>query len=230
MSSSTKKMKRKDHEFDLDHVSNDFSDFSLSSPARKIRRLDAELPPIIEEEDADVVLDRALSEEGSFVELVKPNDERAIVLFNPAEFSLPSSVSGFSISPRLITNLKNQALWKNRPRPVIVELDGDDDEEENIDMKEDENSSLAVIPWNPSQELKQQQAPIVEEQDSMEAEDMELEPMDIEEEMGAGLAQANEFGNQVSGSESMQQHVWQQQHCMVPRPPQNIPAPVIWYR
>lgn len=229
MSSSTKKMKRKDHEFDLDHVSDDFSDFSLSSPARKIRRLDAELPPIIEEEEADVVLDRALSEQGSFVELVEPNDERAIVLFNPGEFSLPSSVSGYSISPRLITNLKNQALWKNRSRPVIVELDGDE-EEENIDIKEDKNSSLAVIPWNPSQELKQQQAPIVEEPDSMEAEDKELEPMDIEEEMGAGLAQTNEFGNQVSGSESMQQHVWQQQHCMMPQPSLNIPAPMIWYR
>ncbi|GAB2219116.1 hypothetical protein Drorol1_Dr00006745 [Drosera rotundifolia] len=229
MSSSTKKMKRKDHEFDLDNVSDDFSDFSLSSPARKIRRLDAELPPIIEEEEADVALDPASSEQGSFVELVEPNDERAIVLFNPGEFSLPSSVSGYSISPRLITNLKNQALWKNRSRPVIVELDGDE-EEENIDIKVDTNSSLAVIPWNPSQKLKQQQAPIVEEPDSMEAEDKELEPMDIEEEMGAGLAQANEFGNQVSGSESMQQHVWQQQHCMMPQPPQNIPAPVIWYR
>ncbi|GAB2246863.1 hypothetical protein Droror1_Dr00006745 [Drosera rotundifolia] len=229
MSSSTKKMKRKDHEFDLDNVSDDFSDFSLSSPARKIRRLDAELPPIIEEEEADVALDPASSEQGSFVELVEPNDERAIVLFNPGEISLPSSVLGYSISPRLITNLKNQALWKNRSRPVIVELDGDE-EEENIDIKVDTNSSLAVIPWNPSQKLKQQQAPIVEEPDSMEAEDKELEPMDIEEEMGAGLAQANEFGNQVSGSESMQQHVWQQQHCMMPQPPQNIPAPVIWYR
>ncbi|KAL9249359.1 hypothetical protein AKJ16_DCAP00850 [Drosera capensis] len=229
MSSSTKKMKRKDHEFDLNHVRDGFSDFSLSSPARKIRRLDAELPPIIEEEETDVVLDRALSEEGSFVELVEPNDVRAIVLFNHGEFSLPSSVSGYSISPRLITNLKNQALWKNRSRPVIVELDGDE-EEENIDIKEDKNSSLAVIPWNPSRELKQQQAPIVEEPDSMEAEDMEVEPMDIEEEMGTGLAQENEFGNQVSGSESMQQHVWQQQHCMMPQPPQNIPAPVMWYR
>ncbi|GMQ07489.1 hypothetical protein CsSME_00051653 [Camellia sinensis var. sinensis] len=44
-----KMMKRKD----LEDVNDDFSDFSLSSPARKIRRLDAELPPIMEEEEAD---------------------------------------------------------------------------------------------------------------------------------------------------------------------------------
>lgn len=37
MNMITKKMKRKDLE--LDEFSDDFSDFSLSSPARKIRRL-----------------------------------------------------------------------------------------------------------------------------------------------------------------------------------------------
>ncbi|KAE8657966.1 hypothetical protein F3Y22_tig00116976pilonHSYRG00207 [Hibiscus syriacus] len=55
------KFKRKN----IDQVNDDFSDFSLSSPATKIRRLDADLPPIIEED--------------SFPE----NHERAIVLFYP---------------------------------------------------------------------------------------------------------------------------------------------------
>lgn len=46
------KMKRKD----LDQVSDDFSDFSLSSPARKIRRLDAELPPIMEDDEPEIAM------------------------------------------------------------------------------------------------------------------------------------------------------------------------------
>ncbi|KAK1289388.1 hypothetical protein QJS10_CPB18g00049 [Acorus calamus] len=45
--SSPAKMKRRD----LDEVNDEFSEFSLSSPARKIRRLDLELPPIMEEEE-----------------------------------------------------------------------------------------------------------------------------------------------------------------------------------
>lgn len=50
MQMKTMKKKRKEVE-ELDQVNDDFSDFSLSSPARKIRRLDAHLPPIMEEEE-----------------------------------------------------------------------------------------------------------------------------------------------------------------------------------
>ncbi|KAK9098313.1 hypothetical protein Syun_025358 [Stephania yunnanensis] len=44
------KMKRKD----LEEVVDDFTDFYLTSPARKIRRLDAELPPIMEEDEPGI--------------------------------------------------------------------------------------------------------------------------------------------------------------------------------
>ncbi|KAK6126634.1 hypothetical protein DH2020_039620 [Rehmannia glutinosa] len=87
------KLKRKD----LEDVNDDFSDFSLSSPARKIRRLDAELPPIIEEEECEtpIAFEHTMLHEQSFVndssggikieELpnVPSNEEKAIVLFKP---------------------------------------------------------------------------------------------------------------------------------------------------
>ncbi|KAL7189929.1 hypothetical protein ACSBR1_039543 [Camellia fascicularis] len=102
------KMKRKD----LEDVNDDFSDFSLSSPARKIRRLDAELPPIMEEEEADhAEVQKLAPEEAEDVasninnmnmeelgglpsnhphneseienENENENEERALVLFNP---------------------------------------------------------------------------------------------------------------------------------------------------
>ena len=85
------KLKRKD----IDLVNDDFSDFSLSSPATKIRRLDAELPPIIEEEEP-------------FVE----NHEKAIVVFNPLphhQLRSPSTLS-FSLNPDLISGFKSKPL------------------------------------------------------------------------------------------------------------------------
>jgi len=87
------KLKRKD----IDQVNDDFSDFSLSSPATKIRRLDAELPPIIEEEEP-------------FVE----NHEKAIVLFNPFlhpnlhnHLRSPSTLS-LSLNSDLISGFKSK--------------------------------------------------------------------------------------------------------------------------
>lgn len=64
-----KSLKRKVHGI-VDQISDDFSDFSLSSPATKIRRLHGELPPIVEEHE---------QEEHEPL----PNEERALVLFKP---------------------------------------------------------------------------------------------------------------------------------------------------
>jgi len=68
-------------------------DFPLSSPATKIRRLDAELPPIVEE-------DELLPSPSSFP---SPNDERALVLFKPLAHS-PSSIS-FTVDSDLIKEI-----------------------------------------------------------------------------------------------------------------------------
>ncbi|KAG8386752.1 hypothetical protein BUALT_Bualt03G0181700 [Buddleja alternifolia] len=58
------KLKRKD----LEDVNDDFSNFSLSSPVRKILRLDSELPPIFEDEECEihVAFEQALTGEQRF--------------------------------------------------------------------------------------------------------------------------------------------------------------------
>ncbi|KAL0344937.1 UNVERIFIED_CONTAM: hypothetical protein Sradi_4325000 [Sesamum radiatum] len=119
------KLKRKE----LEDVNDDFSDFSLSSPARKIRRLDAELPPIIEEEECEIPIEHSLPQEQGFgsnsagglkIEELPPepsNEERAIVLFKPTNASpLLQSPSNFTVSvnPHLISGFKNQLLWSSQ--------------------------------------------------------------------------------------------------------------------
>uniref|UniRef100_A0A7C9CDU6 Uncharacterized protein n=1 Tax=Opuntia streptacantha TaxID=393608 RepID=A0A7C9CDU6_OPUST len=112
------KLKRKD----LHEVNDDFSDFSLSSPARKIRRLDAELPPIIEEEEAEIPLGYGHSvsqgaiSNGAGEELkaldieelpfVSENEDKALVPFNPMN-GLLHSATNYSVDPNLISCFKS---------------------------------------------------------------------------------------------------------------------------
>ncbi|KAB5551945.1 hypothetical protein DKX38_009256 [Salix brachista] len=168
-SSSMKMLKRKE----VDEVSDDFSDFSLSSPARKIRRLvlGADLPPIIEEEEGSAFPAGFVEEEernGSLIgrkkqgvqieELITPessssapptsdNEERAIVLFKPVN-NLPllhQSPNDFSVSldPNIISGFKNQFLWSSQSGQVKSP------EDEEAGVRRD--YSMAVVPWVPSQ-------------------------------------------------------------------------------
>ncbi|KAG8373937.1 hypothetical protein BUALT_Bualt11G0077100 [Buddleja alternifolia] len=110
------KLKRKD----LEDVNDDFSDFSLSSPARKIRRLDSELPPIIEDEECDIplVFEQSVPQEQRFGVRIEElpdlpeNEERAIVIFSPPNPRLQSP-SNFSVSvdPHLISGFRSKYKW-----------------------------------------------------------------------------------------------------------------------
>lgn len=222
------KLKRKD----LDQVNDDFSDFSLSSPARKIRRLDADLPPIMEEEE------HALPEKlayggvvtGTELNSVPVNHERAIVLFNPANSPLyysPSDVS-VSVDPLVISEFKNEFL---RSACSDEGKSVDDDETSRYKQKNRiSNGCLAVVPWVPSQfpytqstEMSQTETP-----ELMEADEVGEATMDIEEDNNATLPLQNayEFGG-MSGNEGLQ---WPQQHCMMPLPPQNTSTPITWFQ
>ncbi|KAK7845251.1 hypothetical protein CFP56_009873 [Quercus suber] len=197
-----KKMKRKDLE--LDEFSDDFSDFSLSAPARKIRRLDAELPPIMEEEEA-IIED---------LELSPNNEEMAIVLFKPVNAPFvqhsPSNLS-FSVDSELISGFKKEEASNAATR-----------------------GCLAVVPWVPSQlppmPATQMEAP--EASELMEAEETGATTMDIEEDYNnAGIGQVHPSVNvcgEMPGSEGL--HQWQQQHCMMPQFPQNTSTPITWFR
>ncbi|KAK3011054.1 hypothetical protein RJ639_012464 [Escallonia herrerae] len=216
------KMKRKE----IEEVNDEFSDFSLSSPARKIRRLDAELPPIMEEDETDVPVAFEDKVGGNVVieelpQEVAGTEERAIVLFKPMNASLLQSPSGFSVNPDLISGFKNQLLW---PRKSDL-LKATEDEAEGRDTT---NECLAVVPWVSSQfppaagaEDSQNVLP-----DSMEAEETEAAAMDVEDDY---VSMEQRPGNQELGGMAVSEglHQWQQ-HCMIPQPPQH--TPIVWFR
>ncbi|KNA24133.1 hypothetical protein SOVF_018710 [Spinacia oleracea] len=234
------KLKRKD----LEDVNDDFSDFSLSSPARKIRRLDAELPPIIEEEEVDyqpmyeqsvpqstisnglgVQVKPLVIEE---LESIPENEEKAIVLFKPKDDPLVSSQGNFSVDPNLVSFFKNQAFWGDNLKSCRS-IEEDESTENGNDNEE--NECRAVIPWVPSQTVNpvsQGLGSQTDSSDSMEADEMETTMMEIED--GANVGQANGVYN-LSYLNGGLQHQWhQQQHCMMPQPPQNTTTPIVWYR
>ncbi|KAG5564944.1 hypothetical protein RHGRI_000972 [Rhododendron griersonianum] len=235
------KMKRKD----LEEVNDDFSDFSLSSPARKIRRLDADLPPIMEEEEPEVPFGfnpRPMGDEHipSYMEqtgglgscpiigessTVPGNEERALVLFRPMSTPLLLSPSNFSVSVNsdIISGIKNQIVWSVQSNGVKSKEDEAERQGFNTTRA---NESLAIVPWVPSQ-VPSPQGIEVPEAELMESDDAGAATMDIEE-TNVAAEPGKEW--QLSGMTNGFSNQWQQQHCMVPQLPQNTSTPIVWYR
>ncbi|KAH7527830.1 uncharacterized protein LOC107417658 [Ziziphus jujuba] len=246
MATMRTKLKRKEVE-ELDQVSHDFSDFSLSSPARKIRRLDAELPPIMEEEEPEILPPFSSSSSSSSSPSVGVGEgnnrrgglvieelncdpdpsppckeDKAIVLFNPANPLLihrsPSTLS-FSVDSGIISGFKDQFI-----RSTQYGQQKSDEEDETVSNS---NECRAVVPYAPSQFLppgsgmEVSQAMTEPPEELMEGGDT----MEIEEGLGS-LPQAQPNG----GFGGMGLHQWQQQHCMIPQPPQQTSTPITWFR
>ncbi|OVA19275.1 hypothetical protein BVC80_521g77 [Macleaya cordata] len=245
------KMKRKD----LEEVYDEFSEFSLSAPARKIRRLDAELPPIMEEEESGVPIDfdQVLPEEQPFSASVTENapslslnEERALVLYNPMNTPLlksPSS-SNFSITVNsdLIPGFKDQVFWSGRRNFLKVH----DNEAEH---RGDENAGggngecLAVVPWVSSQfpstlgtevgatttitTTTGLSEPMEAEEEVDNNEGMEIE---VDNNMGVSQGQQEQENIEAGGLQHWKQQQQQQlQHCMSPpQLPQNTSTPIMW--
>lgn len=235
------KMKRKD----LDDVNDEFSDFSLSSPARKIRRLDAELPPIIEEDETEMPLELEHGVSRGMEEHLQPpvieelptvpdSEERAIVLFKPVNNTFPQSPSSFSVDPHVISELKNKGMWSTGSGP-IVQLADESDDNKSKDASES-SKCLAVIPWIPSKQLHQTHEPDAGQgmvSESMDTDEMVGATMEIEDSVPhSSLGQQRPFednGMMMLGNEGVQ-HQWQQPHCMFPQPLENTTTPIVWYR
>ncbi|THU57597.1 hypothetical protein C4D60_Mb03t05190 [Musa balbisiana] len=224
------KLKRKD----LEDVYDDFAEFSLSSPARKIRRLDAELPPIMEEGEptSTLVYNHQLPQgnisssdmqtSGSVVSEAMSgypldNEERAIVLYKPVETPLILSPGPDNVSLRVsldfidgirhhIFNPGNRSFDKKDQQTGVS------------------NSCLAVIPWVPphaatatsgfggsESESKLSQEP-------MEAEETEAASMEVEE----VTEQATTYGLDGEGFQQ------RQQHCLNPQHLPGASSPIMW--
>ncbi|KAH7687985.1 hypothetical protein IHE45_03G002700 [Dioscorea alata] len=209
------KMKRKD----VDDVSDEFSEFSLSSPARKIRRLDADLPPIMEEDE--IVVPQVYQEQwpgeqqmrntapeiDPVIEdapVIPPNEERAIVLYKPVDSPLllspSSSNSCFTVCSDLFPGLKNKVFYRPKSNlPTVREAEDD--------------KSLALVPWV-------SKGRIVEE--SMDTEEAEGSSMEVEE--------VAEQTTVSTGFDGLGGEVHQQchQHCMAPSISSSTSTPIMW--
>lgn len=236
---NTLKMKRMDFEY----VYDDFNDFSLSFPATKIRRLDVELQPIVEEVEEEqmpiafvqVATNQSfginggdLGRNGPVIEelpSVPENEERAIVLFKPMNTPLVQSPLDFSIkvNPQFTNGFKNPVLWGSQS--CIFRRAGDENPSGSS------KGCRAVDPWVPSQLPSAQGDRVLHQADvldMMEAEDMEGVTMDVEDNsVSAGQRTAIDAGL-VGLKERL--HQWQQQHCMIPPPPYSTSTPIVWYR
>ncbi|ERN12529.1 hypothetical protein AMTR_s00025p00194220 [Amborella trichopoda] len=236
-------MKRKE----LEEVYDDFSDFSLSSPGRKIRRLDAELPPIMEEPNFPSFFEEQVPEE-HFLDLkdrieqlptgpidvgspVSVNEERALVLYKP----LGSPGVSFRVNPFLLPALRNKMLWlESSDGKISNETTPKSSSETPLACNNSKN--LAVVPWVPSQ------LSVLENGRDLAIEDSMFEPMVQDVEMGTAMEEDLDDTEQqrlartsvatepqaavgvMGGADALQ---WQQ-HCMTT--PQQPPGstPIMW--
>ncbi|CAI0387236.1 unnamed protein product [Linum tenue] len=226
---------------DLDFARDDFSDFSLSAPALKIRRLATEsLPPIMEEEDAEIApaMYEADSPMVSMEDTVPPlppsaemeNLERALVVYKPANvhrpYYSPSSLSVALNSGALSGFTRDQFL---RSETILVE---DDEAGAGESYKTSANGGgcMAVVPWVGSSQHSfgnQMRELHAEAPESMEADETGVASMDVEESNGHGsMEQGRHFGS-IGGDDGLRQ--WQQ-HCFIPELPPNNLTPVTWLR
>ncbi|XP_076908787.1 uncharacterized protein LOC143565806 [Bidens hawaiensis] len=200
-----------------------YYDFTLSSPALKIRRLDTESAPIIiNEQDISNSVEFGQSTETCPIAIDVPvNEERAIVLFNPNN-NTPSihSPIPFSISPDsdFLSRFKNPVIWTNR---------SDSDETQKLDDDDDSgmtNGCLAVVPWAPSHTRPTLE---FEARDALVPDMMDSDAMDVEDNCNTQQMLKQYNHNTVAASGSQDWNQWQQ-HCMIQQLPGNFATPVTW--
>lgn len=232
-----KMMKRKDIEYHSD-------DFSLFSPATKIRRLDAYHPPIIGEDvpdfpswirnpAANVGVDNLASNirrTGSSSQVMvdmpatSENVDRSIVLSNPTTTPLPLSPSRFSIDSDILSGIKKDIHRSNHS--ILVKSAEDQEEEGRKNAR-----CLAVIPWNPPLQqfpfttagnMQGAMSELVEDDQQIG----EATTMDIEEDNTATEYSQQQQYSQMNENLIQWQLQQQQHHCMmIQQAPQSSSAP-----
>ncbi|XP_027343624.1 uncharacterized protein LOC113856136 isoform X2 [Abrus precatorius] len=178
--------------------------------------LDAELPPIVEEEEP----------------LPLPNQERALVLFKP-----PSSFS-LTLNSHLISAIKNNQY------PWSKQRDSDCDRLIESQSREENNGELALVPWVPSPSSRF--TVVDDDSENSNAELMEADEtegvgsmmMDVEEEDAGGAGNSTALDSTMHYPTALNLHQQQhqgiteglQQHCFLPHFVQNTSTPITWTR
>ncbi|CAL1414027.1 unnamed protein product [Linum trigynum] len=223
-------------ELDLDFAREDFSDFSLSSPALKIRRLEVESMPSIMEEEDHVEVVPVVSMEEPIPPLPSgetENLERALVVYNPASVHPPHyspSTLSFALDSGILSGLTRDQFLRSE----VIPDEEDEAEAENGDKTAaNGDGCMAVVPWISSSQhsfgnrMRDFQAEVPE---SMEADETGVASMEVEESDGIwNIEQGRHVGN-FGGDDGLRQWQQHQQHCFIPELPPNNLTPVTWLR
>ncbi|KAG2644345.1 protein transport protein SEC31-like isoform X2 [Panicum virgatum] len=208
----------------------------VPAPATKIRRLDAEVPPV------EAAVSAPLVEPGASVPFVAEgvlmsgdvappavNDERAIVVYQPAE-AARSLLQGplrpapsLHVSPDWIHGLRSTMLQEaSNYRALLEEL-----------AARDENLNLAVVPWAPAQVHAHAASRSAATADEMVDADQDGDGASMEVEHQPTPPAASVALQGEAFHHHQQQQQWPPQHCVAPQQVQlpaasYQPSPVTW--
>uniref|UniRef100_A0ACD5TCN2 Uncharacterized protein n=1 Tax=Avena sativa TaxID=4498 RepID=A0ACD5TCN2_AVESA len=215
---------------ELEQVVDGLSDFSLSAPAAKSRRLDPGLPPILEEPPAHSIqyqhemLGGEISS-GVTVPIVEDmidgtmpchlsSEDMALVLYKPvnkpALLGLNIASPSIIVSSDLIRGLKNQPFNQGNSHGLE-------------DNSPERSNCLALVPWAP------QRIAMTSSWSASPPENVEMfeEPMDADETEATSM-DVEETPQAIPGCiDGANLHQWHQ-HCMTPPSLPNPSAPVMW--
>ncbi|KAK8968400.1 hypothetical protein KSP40_PGU010716 [Platanthera guangdongensis] len=201
----------------FDDVYDDFSALSLSAPAPKARRLDAELPSVMEmgqrvgdpvanhKHSAGFMCD-AMADSLHITKKPIVKEELALVLYTPLHHQFSPT---FKMDPELLSGLK---------KPVRLHRNLSQPEESLVEEQQSSTANcLAVVPWvstisDPSTQVSSVSGAV--EEDVMDAAEYG-ESMEIEGELG-----------QIVGASVGSLPQWQQ-HCMNPALSQVPSTPIL---
>ncbi|KAL6846838.1 hypothetical protein ACP4OV_024286 [Aristida adscensionis] len=209
-------------------------------PATKMRRLDAEAPPVVPGAGAPPPPTPFVVEEvpmcgGEAAPGVAPaaaNDERAIVVYQPAE-----AARSLLLGPlRPATSLRVNPDWLHGLKSTVLQEASNHRALFEALAARDENLNLALVPWAPSQSAAAAStAPGAETMDAEQ--DGDGASMEVEQDGNAQPAPAAAAAGAGAQGEAFhhhhpQQQQWPPQHCMALQ--QQLPAasyqpsPVTW--
>ncbi|XP_062198519.1 uncharacterized protein LOC133901241 [Phragmites australis] len=210
-------------------------------PATKIRRLDAEVPPvepgagvppppqqpIFGVEELRMCGEEAAPAVGVSVGPVAVNEERAIVVYQPTEAARNLLLGPLRpgvplrVNPDWIRGLKSTMLKEASNHRALFEESRDD------------NPNLAMVPWSPAQAQAASSSTAAGEEMMDADQDCDGASMDVDHDGSGQPAPPTGVAPQGEAFHLQPQHQqWPPQHCMAP--PQQLPAasyqtsPVSW--
>uniref|UniRef100_A0A0D9XF75 Uncharacterized protein n=1 Tax=Leersia perrieri TaxID=77586 RepID=A0A0D9XF75_9ORYZ len=211
------------------------SGFPVSTRATKIRRLDAaELSPFVPDlcappppEQQQVAglgaaeVQMCVGDDVPVIVAAAPNEERAIVLYKPADAARNLLLGPLRpeiplrVSPDWIHGLKSTVLREASEHRVLFE--------ELACRDESSNSNLAMVPWVPVHSTSQEASTSAVATTEMMDADQDTS-MEVEQDGGGATT---DLAATAGGGGEAPYHHWPQHHCMMQQQPEQQPLPAV---